>query len=110
MTLSYDVLCHDLAFPEFNWAELYSVSVDRDNHMTSQIMLHLYSKNPRSMMVSPVRITVTNSHKFHIFESLPINVPVTLHFSKSEEQLSKDSAGHLLVTCQQQLVDRLPTT
>ena len=61
--------------------------------------------------MSPVRIIVTNSHKFCIFESLQItsNVPATLPFCKSEEQLSKDIAGHLLVMSRQQLVDKLPT-
>lgn len=64
MTLSYDVLCCDLDFSEFNWAGLNDVSLDRDNHMNFPILLHLHSKNPTSRMVSPERIIVTNSHKF----------------------------------------------
>ena len=64
MTPSYDVLCCDLGFSEFNWTGLSGASLDRNNHMKFQILLYLDSKDPKSRMVSPVTIIVKNSHKF----------------------------------------------
>lgn len=60
MTLSYDVLCCDLGFSEFNWTGLNGVSLDCSDHMNFHILLHVDSKYPTSRMVSPVRIIAKN--------------------------------------------------